>query len=119
MFKFFHTNSKSVERPNLGLVQGRKSVAAPLEADPKEVQENLYRQNLELAVKNKTLSLLAKLYEISTQTLEPKQLAEQVVFSVRTILNVRLVGIYLFSQKNDKEREIIITTQLYDLPKNR
>ncbi|MDO8483177.1 MAG: GAF domain-containing sensor histidine kinase [bacterium] len=110
MFKFFHTNPKSVERSNLGLVHGRKSIVAPLEADPKEVQENLYRQNLELAVKNKTLSLLAKLYEISTQTLEPKELARQVVFSVRTILNVRFVGIYLFSKEKDEFTPLGIST---------
>jgi len=100
VFKFFHTNPKSVERPNLGLVQGRKNVATD-EASPKDIQESLYRQNLELAVKNKTLSLLAKLYEISTETLEPKELAKRVVFAVRTILNVRLVGLYLFSEAAD------------------
>ena len=41
--------------------------------------ETLYKHSHELAVKNKALSFLGKLYEIGVLTLTQKQLAEQVV----------------------------------------
>ena len=47
----------------------------------KTVTESLYKQNLELAVKNKTLSLLSKLYEISVLTLNTRDLAKKVTLA--------------------------------------
>ncbi|MSU55106.1 MAG: GAF domain-containing sensor histidine kinase [Candidatus Taylorbacteria bacterium] len=101
MFKFFHNNPKNIGVKGLGLVRNNANEVI-IDEHTRSIQENLYRQNLELSVKNKTLSLLAKLYEISTETLEPKDLAKQVAFSVRTILNFKFVGIFLFSEKKDE-----------------
>ena len=64
--------------------------------------ENLYKKNVELLVKNKTLSLLSKLYEISILTLEPKDLAMRVCQTVQVDLSLELVGIYTFEAKSDR-----------------
>src|SRR3989338_3201258 len=83
--------------PNLGLVRSKKDFPE----DSQNVTESLYKQNLELAVKNKTLSLLAKLYEISIQTLPPSELGARIASAVQQILNFELVGIYIFSEGED------------------
>ena len=60
----------------------------------KSVTESLYKHNLELSIKNKTLSLLRQLYQISILTLEPQALAEKIATLVRETLEFELVGIY-------------------------
>ncbi len=69
--------------------------------DFKLVTENLYKQNLELAVKNKTLSLLSKLYEISIETLEPKDLAKKITTVIQGDFNFELVGVFLYDKSID------------------
>lgn len=68
----------------------------------KLVTENLYKQNHELAVKNKTLSLLSKLYSISILALEPKELAERVAEVIKTDFSFELVAISLFDAEKDE-----------------
>ncbi len=68
----------------------------------KSVNENLYRQNMELAVKNKTLLLLRQLYEISIQTLDVKSLCGQVTARICSALSFEFVGIYLWDEAGDK-----------------
>ena len=68
------------------------------------VNEEIYKRNAELAVKNKTLSLLRQLYEITTLTLETDELARRLVESIRTTLNFRFVGMLVV----DKTRENLI-----------
>lgn len=63
------------------------------------VTESLYKQNLELSVKNKTLSLLRQLYQISILSLEPAPLASKITQTVREILEFELVGILMFDQE--------------------
>ena len=68
----------------------------------KSVTESLYKQNLELAVKNKTLSLLSKLYEISVLTLNPRELAKKITTVIQIDLNFELVGVLLYDQEKDE-----------------
>ena len=68
----------------------------------KSVTENLYKQNLELAVKNKTLSLLSKLYEISVLTLNPRDLAKKITSVIQIDLNFELVGVLLYDQEKNE-----------------
>lgn len=81
----------------------RKKTNKPKEKESdkhlQEVNQEMYRHNLELAVINKTLSLLKKLYQISLQTLDPVSLSKKVSETVRTNLNMELVHIYLFDEK--------------------
>ena len=44
----------------------------------KKITEKLYEQNLELAVKNKTLSLLEKLYQNSVLNLTPREITKEI-----------------------------------------
>lgn len=67
----------------------------------KEVAESLYRQNLELAVKNKTLSLLEKLYQISIKTLEPGETAKQISNKIREDFNFERVSILRYEARTD------------------
>lgn len=60
------------------------------------VTESLYKQNLELAVKNKTLSLLEKLYQISILTLESGEIAGRISTVIQEVLNFEHVGILRF-----------------------
>ncbi len=67
----------------------------------KSVTENLYKQNLELAVKNKTLSILGKLYEISIQTLSPRELSQKITQIIQTDFDFERVGILMYNVKID------------------
>jgi signal transduction histidine kinase len=73
----------------------------PDAGNSKSVTEALYKQNLELAVKNKTLSLLGKLYEISIMALEPEELAERVTKAIQDDFSFELVGVLLYNKEKD------------------
>jgi signal transduction histidine kinase len=64
----------------------------------KKITESLYKQNLELSVKNKTLSLLRQLYQISILTLDPEPLGGRVVKTVRDALELEMVSIWVFDE---------------------
>ncbi len=72
------------------------------QTDAQSVTESLYKQNLELAVKNKTLSLLSKLYEISILTLSPKELAKKISETIQADFNFEIVGIMLYDKVKDE-----------------
>lgn len=67
----------------------------------KGVNEELYKRNLELAIKNKTLSLLRELYQISILTLKPKELAKKLTETVQSILDYELVGVMLINEESE------------------
>lgn len=66
-----------------------------------EVNEEIYKRNLELAVVNKTLSLLRKLYQISLLSLDPATLSEKISETVRVDLNMEAVGVFLYDEEKD------------------
>lgn len=79
-----------------------KSVKAkPDDAHLQEVNQEIYKRNLELAVVNKTLSLLRKLYQISLLTLDSPVLAEKISDTVREDLNLETVGVFVFNHDAD------------------
>lgn len=80
------------------------------ERELKSVTENLYKQNLELVVKNKTLSLLRQLYQISILTLKPKDLGREIVTITREALEFELVGILVFDGENKKLAPLAFAT---------
>lgn len=63
--------------------------------------ENLYKHSHELAVKNKVLSFLGKLYEISVLTLNQKTLAEQVAFAIQAEFDFEIVGIFIYDKSTN------------------
>lgn len=85
----------------------------------KKITEKLYEQNLELAVKNKTLSLLENLYQTSVLTLMPKEMAEAITGIIRKDLNLEFAGILVFDKKIDtltplafsKSERLVMTLQ--------
>lgn len=60
-----------------------------------KVNKELYKRNFELAFKNKTLSLLRRLYDISTRTLEPENLCRLLTHEIRTALDFLMVSIFV------------------------
>lgn len=66
------------------------------------ITEELYKRNAELAVRNKTLSLLGKLYEISILSLEPAPLAQRVAQTIQAELDFDLVGIFEYDNRLDE-----------------
>ena len=75
----------------------------------KKVTEKLYAQNLELSVKNKTLSLLEKLYQTSVLTLSPEQEAGEITDAIRKSLNLELVGIFEFKKETDSLKPLVFS----------
>lgn len=70
--------------------------------DAETLATNLYKQNIEISGKNKTLSLLSQLYEISILALAPKDLAVKISQTVQVNLSFELVGILLFDQQKNE-----------------
>src|SRR3989344_6391956 len=62
----------------------------------KVANEKVYKHSLELAVKNKPLSILRKLYEISVLVLLPKELAEKLMQAIQEVLSFERVSILLY-----------------------
>ena len=72
--------------------------------------ETLYKHSHELAVKNKALSFLGKLYEISVLSLSPKQLSEQVAFALQAEFDFEIVGLYHYAAGSDELEPFIAVT---------
>lgn len=68
---------------------------------PQSIAEELYKRNVELAVTNKTLSLLRKLYQISLLTLDPEKFNSEVSAAIRQELNFELVGVLKYDLPTD------------------
>ena len=67
----------------------------------KKITEKLYEQNLELAVKNKTLSLLESLYQTSVLTLTPEEMAQAITDIIRKDLNLECASVFIFQKESD------------------
>ena len=70
--------------------------------DFKQITENLYKQNFEIAQKNKLLSILNKLYEISLLGLNLNGLSDKICLLIQTELSFDLVGIFILNDKKDE-----------------
>ena len=95
MFEIFKKKNQGIKN-NL-----KNSAHAENDNRLQEINEEIYKRNLELAIVNKTLSLLRKLYQISLLTLEPATLSEKVSEAIRIDLNTEMVGVFAFDQKDD------------------
>ncbi|CAN5752632.1 hypothetical protein BH11PAT2_BH11PAT2_01810 [soil metagenome] len=67
----------------------------------KTANEQLYSHSLDLAIRNKTLSLLRQLYQISILTLDLPTLAKEIVTTVREVLEFEMVAVYSFDSTAD------------------
>lgn len=73
---------------------------------PTDINALLYKRNTELATKNKALSLLGHLYEISIQIIKPEQLALNISASIRDALNYESVAIFLYDKNKDEMNQV-------------
>ncbi|HLD81867.1 MAG TPA: HAMP domain-containing sensor histidine kinase [Patescibacteria group bacterium] len=65
----------------------------------KEINQELYKRNFELAIRNKTLSLLRKLYDITLAMLDTKKLGTKIVTATRASLDMEFSGLYSIDKK--------------------
>ncbi len=75
--------------------------AASMEEQLRLANERLYEHSHELAIHNKTLSLLRQLYQISIVTLDPETLSEKIVTIIREALEFDLVCIFRYDRDAD------------------
>ena len=79
-----------------------------------DINALLYKRNAELATKNKALSLLGHLYEISILTLSPDQLAKNITSSIREALNYESVSVFLYDKDKDIMKQIgVVRSERY------
>ncbi|MDB4992370.1 MAG: hypothetical protein JWL75_615 [Parcubacteria group bacterium] len=71
--------------------------------------EKMYEHSLELATRNKTLSLLRQLYQISILTLDPSTLSQKIVSTIREALDFELVSIYTYGAASDVLSPFVFT----------
>ncbi|MDQ3014604.1 MAG: GAF domain-containing sensor histidine kinase [bacterium] len=93
------------------LSKKQKKEDSSVQEDLKSITENLYQQNHQLAVTNKTLSLLRQLYQISILELEPTPLCEKIVFTVKEALELELVSIYIVDDSRLKPLAISLSNE--------
>ncbi|MDD5068898.1 MAG: GAF domain-containing sensor histidine kinase, partial [Candidatus Pacebacteria bacterium] len=82
--------------------QALKSPSTPHEDELKKAAESLYKQNHELAIKNKTLSLLRELYQTSIQNLEPNILAGKLAEQILKAFEYELVAFFSYNGNRDE-----------------
>lgn len=64
-----------------------------------KINKELYKRNFDLAVRNKTLLLLRRLYEIATSSIQATELAASFAQALRKDLNLQYVGIYFLNEE--------------------
>lgn len=65
------------------------------------ITDSLYKQNIDITSKNKSLSILRKLYEISILTLSQSELAVKVCKVIQEDLEFEMVGVLVGGTKKD------------------
>lgn len=75
----------------------------------RKITQEMYKQNLELAVRNKTLSVLRTLYSITMSSLDIKEVAQRIVDTIVTELSFTAALIDLVDHKQNVLRPAAIT----------
>ncbi len=75
----------------------------------REITQAMYKQNLELAVRNKTLSVLRTLYAITMSSLEVQEVAQRIADTVVKELNFTAALIDLVDHEQNLLRPVAIT----------
>ena len=77
----------------------KKETSESTESENTNLTTSLYEQNIEIASKNKSLSALRKLYELSISVLDVGDLASNFSKVIREELSFEFVAIYTFNQE--------------------
>lgn len=72
-----------------------------LPSDQAQILESLYKRSVEIVAKNKTLSLLSKLYELGIQTLSVEELSNKLAQLIREELSFEFCSILLLKSEQD------------------
>ncbi len=88
---------------------GRKPEEIIVDQPIADITKTLYQQGAELSIKNKTLGLLGKLYEIGTIQIEPSKFALQISDIIRAELGFEVVGVFIVNQKEMSLNKFYVT----------
>lgn len=72
-----------------------------IESELKKVNEQMYKKNLELAIRNRTLGILRNLYEIMNTTFGMGDLVQQLTMAIKRELQFRTVSIALINKEGN------------------
>lgn len=85
---------------------------------PKQAQrvnEELYKRNAELAVRNKTLALLRKLDEISLAAVQSVEMAQKITAAIATELGYEIVSLAIVDTQADTLRWLAIASPIPEI----
>ncbi len=82
---------------------------ADFEQQLRNANEELYKHSHDLAVRNKTLSLLRQLYEFGIQTVDPQLLATEMADTLRTALELEMVGLMSYEKPTDSFDSLVFS----------
>ena len=108
---YYGSSNKPVSNSgNQSLQSGDDSVLSIHdEASYKKVTEEMYKQNFELAIRNKTLSVLRTLYAITMTSFDVGEIAQRIVDTVAKELNFNAVLINVVDYQEKVLRPLAIT----------
>lgn len=92
----------------------KKSAATDDQTSSNTINQELYKRNAELAVRNQTLDVLRKLYELATTTLSVQELALQLNKTLVKELHLEL-GVILLSKKGEKALTVASLESVHEL----
>ena len=87
----------------------KPAVQGAVEEQLRLANERLYEHSLDLATRNKTLSLLRQLYQISILALDPVTLSQKIIGIIREALEYELVCVYNYEQKSDSLNPVVFS----------
>lgn len=108
-------SSTAVGRVGAVAKRGVRAVAGAPGKLLQRVNEELYKRNAELAVRNKTLALLRKLDEISLATVEMDDMATQMTAAIATELGYDLVSLALVDKEAEEIQWLALASAVPDI----
>lgn len=80
------------------------AISSSNSSDFSRINQELYKRNFDLAIRNKAFSLLKELYDISLVTLNDQQLGKKLVHTIQQGLSAEIVGLFFFDHKLDSKK---------------
>ncbi|KKS84307.1 MAG: Sensor protein resE [Candidatus Gottesmanbacteria bacterium GW2011_GWA1_43_11] len=104
------TQKKSLSGiPQLEITPSEESINIHGQTSLEELTKQMYKQNVELAVVNKTLRVIRALYSVTIESLEVEDVTQRLVDTIVKELNLTAVLISLIDEQNNILKPIAIT----------
>lgn len=107
----------SKKTPPQKLLKTFQQVTSTPPSTLQRVNQELYKRNAELAVRNKTLATLRKLDEIALATVELADMAQKVTKVIAQELSYELVTLAIVDEKTSKLKWLALSSQIPEITK--